>query len=192
MEENGVTLSDRVEALLQMVCEELFDAEDQVRALACQSVVPELGALVPLQYLLCILDLPRGRQALLAALPAWREALDSLAALVEHVEVVWAEDRRGWAAHQALLTAPFPVRRPSQPDLRDWDTLLVLERDARFGGSWDRQMEWLHQQGTRQNQGDIQRIRQLAAFERTYKVNLRDVLGGSDGRAREVAGTPGN
>jgi hypothetical protein len=111
-------------------------------------------------------------------LPAWREALDGLATLLELAEVVWAEDTRGWAPWQALLTAPFPVRRPGLPDLRDGDVLLVCERDSRFGGSWDAQMEWLHLHGSRENQADIQRIRQLSAFERTYYVNLWNVFGG--------------
>jgi hypothetical protein len=176
MNEHGVTLSDRVEAILHMLCEELWEQDDQVRLLAWQSQVAEAGYCVPLQYLLCTLDLPKARQALGQALPAWQAALDGLAALLHHADDVWAEDRRGWAPFETLLTAPFPVRRPSQPDLRDWDVLLILERDSRFGGAWDGLMEWLHQQGSRQNQADIQRIRQLAAFERTYQVNLREVV----------------
>jgi hypothetical protein len=176
--ETGITVSDRVEALLERICEELWEAEDQVRLLTCQSVIPELGMSVPLQYLVCILDVPEARRALLAALPAWREALDGLAALLEHADAVWAEDTRGWAPWQALLTAPFSVRRPCQPDLRDPDVLLVLERNSCFGGSWELQMEWLHLQGSRENQADIQRIRQMAAFERTNYVNLWQVFGG--------------
>jgi len=183
---DGVSFADRLEALLHLLCEELWDGSDQVRALACQSRIPEAGLTFPLQYLLCVLNLPEGRRALAAALPAWQEALDGLAALLAHVDEVRAEDRRGWAPYVCLLTAPFPVRRPSWPDLRDWDTLLVLERDGRFAGSWDGLMEWLHQQGSRENQGDIRRIRQLAAFERAYRVDLLDVLNGrAGGEGRE-------
>lgn len=173
-----VTNSDRVEALLGSICEELWDSEEQIRLLTCQSVVPELGLSVPLQYLVCILDAPAARRALSTALAAWRQALESLAALLDHAEMVWAEDTRGWAPWQALLTAPFPVRRPSQPDLRDGDVLLVYERDSCFDGSWDRQMEWLHQHGSRENQADIQRIRQISAFEQAHHVDLWQVLGG--------------
>lgn len=176
MDENSLLPADRVEGLLHMLCEELFDTVDEVRTLACQSISQEAGMAVPLQYLLCILDLPQARQALLAAAPAWREALERLEALVQHVDTVWAEDQRGWAAYETLLRAPFLVKRPSQPDLRDWDVLLILERDSCFGGAWDGLMEWLHQQGSRENQADIQRVRQLAAFERAYRVNLRDVV----------------
>ncbi len=173
-----VTAADRVEGLLHMMCEELFDDVDEVRTLACQGIDREAGMAVPLQYLLCVLDLPQARQALLAAAPAWREALDRLEALVQHVDTVWAEDRRGWANLEALHLAPWPLRRPRAPDLRDWDVLLALERDGRFGGSWDAQLEWLHQQGSRENQADIQRILQLAAFERAHGVAVMAVLGG--------------
>ena len=176
--ESCVTVADRVEALLERICEELWEAEDQVRLLTCQSVIPELGISVPLQYLLCILDVPEARRALQGALPAWRQALDGLAALIDHAEVAWAEDTRGWASWQTLLTAPFPIRRPSLPDLRDGDVLLVYERDSCFEGSWDMQMEWLHQHGSRENQADIQRIRQLSAFERAHHVNLWELFGG--------------
>lgn len=173
-----ITPQDRVEALLHLLCEELFDAEDEVRTLACQSIDHEAGMSVPLQYLICRLDLPAARAALHAALPDWTEALQRLDDLLAHAETVWAEDGRGWAGLSCLLTAPWPVRRPSQPDLRDHDLLLTLERDARFGGSWDAQLEWLHQQGSRQNQPDIRRILQLAAFEREQRVNLHDLLAG--------------
>lgn len=171
-----LSMADRVEGLLYLLCEELWEEEDQVRLLACQSRVPEAGFSVPLQYLLCVLDLPQARRILLATLPAWREALDKLEVLIRHVDAVWAEDGRGWAPFTALLTAPFPVRRPAQPDLRDADVLLVLERDARFGGSWEGLLEWLHEQGSRKYQATIQRVRQLAAFEQQYGVNLRDLL----------------
>ncbi len=177
-----VMMADRVEGLLHMLCEELFDDGNEVRTLACQSIDHAAGMTVPLQYLLCTLDLPQARQALLAATPAWRTALDMLEALLQHADVVWAEDRRGWANLEALLHAPWPVRRPQQPDLRDWDVLLALERDGRFGGSWDAQLEWLHQQGSRENQADIQRILQLAAFERTHGVAVLATLGGQTSR----------
>jgi len=184
-EETGVSQADRVEALLHLMCEELFDVEDQVRLLACQSLAAEADYRAPLQYLLCTLDLPAARQVLMQALPAWQAALEGLAALIHHVDDVWAEDRRGWAPFEALLKAPFAVRRPSQPDLREWDVLLILERDGRFGGAWDGLMEWLHQHGSREHQADIQRIRQLAAFEHAYQVNLRNVV---SGEADQVTG----
>lgn len=175
-----ITSQDRVEALLHLLCEEQFDAQDEVRTLACQHINREAGMSVPLQYLLCILDLPQARAALRAALPAWAEAVRQLETLLEHVETVWAEDRRGWASLSSLLLAPWPVRRPGQPDLRDHDVLLMLERDLQFNGSWDAQLEALHQQGSRQNQPDIQRILQLAAFERQHHTNLREVLAGGE------------
>ncbi len=133
-----VTDADRVEGLLHLLCEELFDDVDEVRTLACQSIDHEAGMAVPLQYLLCTLYLPQARQALLETTPAWREALERLEALLQHVDAVRAEDRRGWANLETLLHAPWPVRRPNQPDLRDWDVLLALERDGRFSGSWTR------------------------------------------------------
>ena len=151
---------------------------DEVRTLACQSIDREAGMSVPLQYLLCVLDLPQARRVLMEAAPAWREALDQLEVLLQHADAVWAEDRRGWANLEALLHAPWPVRRPSQPDLRDRDVLLALERDSCFGGSWDAQLEWLHQHGSRENQSDIQRILQLAAFERAHGAAVQAVLSG--------------
>ena len=179
MDEISLLPAERVEGLLHMLCEELFDTVDEMRTLACQSIDHEAGMAVPLQYLLCVLDLPQARQALSEAAPAWRAALDQFEALLQHVDAVWAEDRRGWANLEALHHAPWPVRRPREPDLRDWDVLLVLERNSRFGGSWDAQLEWLHQQGSRENQPDIQRILQLAAFERAHGVDVMGVLGGS-------------
>ncbi len=178
MDEISLLPAERVEGLLHMLCEELFDTVDEVRTLACQSIDREAGMAVPLQYLLCTLDLPQARRALLAAAPAWREALDRLEALVQHADTVWTEDRRGWANLETLLHAPWPVQRPREPDLRDWDVLLALERDGRFGGSWDAQLEWLHQQGSRENQGDIQRILRLAAFERAHGASVMAVLSG--------------
>ncbi|HRX04089.1 MAG: hypothetical protein KDI07_14295 [Anaerolineae bacterium] len=178
MNETSFLPADRVEGLLHMLCEELWERDDQVRLLACQSVESEPGVAVPLQYLLCTLDLPGGRAALRQALPAWRSALDDLGALLDHADDVWAEDRRGWAPFVTLHKAPFPIRRPSGPDLRDWDVLLVMERDACFGGSWQGLLERLHQQGSRENQRDIQRVLQLDAFERAFGVNLRRVLSG--------------
>ena len=81
--------------------------------------------------------------------------------------MAWRVSARSW-----------PVQRPREPDLRDWDVLLALERDGRFGGSWDAQLEWLHQQGSRENQGDIQRILRLAAFERAHGASVMAVLSG--------------
>lgn len=66
-----VTETDRVEGLLHMLCEELFDDVDKVRTLACQSIDHEAGMAVPLQYLLCVLDLPQARQALSEAAPSF-------------------------------------------------------------------------------------------------------------------------
>lgn len=175
----SVADADRVEALLHLMCEELFDQVDQVRALACQSVEAEAGMVVPLQYLLCVLDLPEARQALQAVLPAWKSGLEQLQSLLSHVEAVWAEDTCGCANLSALLYAPWPVRRPPRPDLRDADVLLALERNLRFGGSWDAFMEWLHLNGSRQHQAAIQRIRQLAAFEQGHQVDVMDVLSGA-------------
>lgn len=188
MSDMSVVEADRVEALLHLMCEELFDQVDQVRALACQSVEAEAGMVVPLQYLLCVLDLPEARHALQAALPAWRSALEQLQSLLDHVEAMWDEDPYGCANLSALLYAPWPVRRPSRPDLRDADMLLVLERNLRFGGSWDAFMEWLHLHGSRQYQAAIQRIRQLAAFEQGHQVDIMDVLSGAAAPrpAREV------
>ncbi len=171
-----VTPQDRVEALLHLLCEELFDEQNEVRTLACQHIDHQAGVSVPLQYLLCRLDLPQARAALLAALPAWEQAVQQLAALVTHIASVWAEDARGWAGFSSLLHAPWSVQRPAQPDVRDHDVLLLLERDLQYHGSWDALLEALHQQGSRQNQSEIQRILQLAAFERTYQVNLQEIV----------------
>ncbi|MCS6843463.1 MAG: hypothetical protein NZ528_03935 [Caldilineales bacterium] len=180
MNEACVTEADRVEALLHLMCEELFDQVDQVRALACQSVEAEAGMVVPLQYLLCVLNLPEARHALQAALPAWQTALDQLTSLLDHVEAVWVEDPCGCASLEALLYAPWPVRRPPGPDLRDADVLLALERNLRFGGSWDAFMEWLHLDGSRRHQETIRRIRQLADFEWAHGVDVMAVLSGAE------------
>ena len=39
-----VTVADRVEALLERMCEELWEDVDEVRMLTCQSVTPRLAS----------------------------------------------------------------------------------------------------------------------------------------------------
>jgi len=136
-----------------------------------------LDMTVPYQYLLLTLASDEARAATRQTAQTVRQAADLLLALLETYEQAAAGEHPGWAKFIALLEAPFPVEIPPDCDTRDPDVIAVMIRDARFEGSWEKKLDWLARHGSEEQQRlDGARIRQLAAFEEAYGVNLADLL----------------
>ncbi|TEU17160.1 MAG: hypothetical protein E3J21_09095 [Anaerolineales bacterium] len=136
-----------------------------------------LDMLVPYQYLLLTLASDEARAATRQTAQAVRAAADRLLALLETYEQAAAGEHPEWAKFIALLEAPFPVEIPPNCDTRDPDVIAVMLRDTRFEGSWEKNLEWMTLCGSGEQQRlDGTRIRQLAAFEEAYGVNLADLL----------------
>jgi hypothetical protein len=136
-----------------------------------------LDMVVPYQYLLLTLASDQARAGTRQAAQAVRDAADQLLALLETYQQAAAGEHPEWAKFVTLLEAPFPVEIPPNCDTRDPDVIAVMIRDTRFGGSWEKNLNWLAQHGSEeQRRISAARIRQLAAFEETYGVNLADLL----------------
>jgi len=143
-----------------------------------------LDMVVPYQYLLLTLASDQARAGTRQAAQAVRDAADQLLALLEAYEQAAAGEHPEWAKLIALLQAPFPVEIPPNCDTRDPDVISVMIRDTRFEGSWEKNLNWLAQQGSEeQRRISAARIRQLAAFEETYGVNLADLLFSAQAKA---------
>jgi len=136
-----------------------------------------LDMVVPYQYLLLTLASDQARAGTRQAAQAVRDAADRLLALLETYEQAAAGEHPEWAKFIALREAPFPVELPPNCDTRDPDVVALMIRDTRFEGSWEKNLEWIALCGSGEQQRlDGTRIRQLAAFEETYGVNLADLL----------------
>jgi hypothetical protein len=136
-----------------------------------------LDMVVPYQYLLLTLASDQARAGTRQAAQAVRDAADRLLALLETYQQAAAGEHPEWAKFIALLEAPFPIEIPPDCDTRDPDVVAVMIRDTRFEGSWEKNLDWLAQHGSEeQRRLDSARIRQLAAFEETYGVNLAELL----------------
>jgi len=136
-----------------------------------------LDMVVPYQYLLLTLASDQARAGTRQAAQAVRDAADQLLALLDTYQQAAAGEHPEWAKFIALLEAPFPIQIPPDCDTRDPDVITVMIRDTRFEGSWEKNLNWLAQHGSEeQRRISAARIRQLAAFEKTYGVNLADLL----------------
>ena len=143
-----------------------------------------LDMVVPYQYLLLTLASDQARAGTRQAAQAVRDAADQLLALLETYQQAAAGEHPEWARFIALLEAPFPVEIPPDCDTRDPDVIAVMIRDTRFEGSWEKNLDWLARHGSEeQRRLDSARIRQLAAFEETYGVNLADLLFSAQAKA---------
>jgi len=137
-----------------------------------------VGDPIPLQYALCTLDLPAARgvirhtaQALLALLIA----VDGPAASPQ--AAAWTDDDLdGCRKFRALLAAPNWLLRPVEPDNRDPDVALLLEREL-GGRGWPGLLETLHQAGSVEWQPAIRRCREMMRFEEETGVNLAKLVG---------------
>ena len=136
-----------------------------------------LDMLVPYQYLLLTLASDETRAVTRQTAQAVRAAADRLLALLETYERAAAGEHPEWNKFVALLEAPFPVEIPPNCDTRDPDVIAVMIRDTQFEGSWEEKLDWLARHGSEEQQRvDGARIRQLAAFEKAYGVNLADLF----------------
>jgi len=136
-----------------------------------------LDMLVPYQYLLLTLASDETRAVTRQTAQAARAAADQLLPLLDTYERAAAGEHPEWAKFIALLEAPFPVKIPPNCDTRDPDVIAVMLRDIRFEGSWEKNLSWLALHGSEeQRRIDGARIRQLAAFEQAYGVDLADLL----------------
>jgi hypothetical protein len=123
-----------------------------------------------LQWLLCAADLPAARRIIRRS--AW-----ALLDLLECIDDGHAEgERNGCPLWSALRHAPPWLARPAEPDDRQDDIALLLERDESYHGDWQALIEALHQAGSRPWQWAIRRCRRMQRFERDYAVNLRALL----------------
>jgi len=146
-----------------------------------------LDMVVPYQYLLLTLASDQTRAVTRQTVQAVRDAADRLLALLETYEQVAAGEHPAWAKFVALLEAPFPVEIPPNRDTRDPDVIAVMIRDARFEGSWEKKLDWLARHGSEEQQRlDGARIRQLAAFEEAYGINLADLLFSEQAKAEHA------
>ncbi len=91
-----------------------------------------------------------------------------------------------WGKFLALLNAPFPVTRPEICDTRDPDASALIARDVFYGGSWAAMMAWIEQNGSTAQREGLAHLRELAAFEQAYHVNLSDLLFGAEARAENA------
>jgi hypothetical protein len=166
-----MSISHLVEALLaglvfhDEACEAYPELET-LRALA------ETGGGEPgiLQWLLCTADLPATRRII-------RRSVWALLDLLECIDEGLAEDGRNACPLWSVLRhAPPWLARPAEPDDRQDDIALLLERDESYHGDWQALIEALHQAGSRPWQWAIRRCRRMQQFERDYAVNLRNLL----------------
>lgn len=131
---------------------------------------PVTGEVLPAQYLLLVRDLPRTRSAL-------RQAALDLLALLDAAEAGYAfGNGDGFGKFRALLAAPDWLLRPAEPDSRDFDVALLLEREL-GGQGWPGLLEALHQAGSVSWQPAIRRCREMMRFEAEKGVDLAKLAG---------------
>ena len=146
-----------------------------------------LDMVVPYQYLLLTLASDETRAVTRQTAQAVRDAADRILALLETYEQAAAGEHPEWSKFVALLEAPFPVETPPNCDTRDPDVIAVMIRDIQFEGSWEKNLNWLARHGSEeQRRLDGARIRQLAAFEEAYGVNLSDLLFSEQAKAEHA------
>jgi hypothetical protein len=159
-----------VEALLEGLAlhDEACEAYPDLMALRARAQGENGPPLLPLQWVLCVADVPLARRLI-------RHAARSLLGLLDAADAGW---RRGQASNcplwEVLAAAPDWLLRPDPPDDDDPDVALLLERDESFGGDWNGLIEELHRAGSRTWQEAIARCRAMQRFERAHQVNLRD------------------
>ena len=149
---------------------------------ACEAY-PELGELrqraqlggapLPLQWALCVADLPLARGLI-------RHTAAALLALLDGIDGGWAAGQRdGCPLWHTLQRAPDWLLLPDKPDDNEADIALLLERDESYGGDWQALIEALHRAGSREWQWAIRRCRAMQAYEKGHEANLRDLLTGN-------------
>ena len=142
---------------------------------ACEAY-PELGELrqrtrpggppVPLQWALCVADLPLARGLI-------RHTATALLALLDGIDEGWkAGQRDGCSLWHSLRRAPDWILLPVEPDDAEPDIALLLERDESYNGDWQKLIEALHRAGSREWQWAIQRCRAMQSYEARHELDL--------------------
>lgn len=166
-----------VEALLHglVLHDEACQAYPDLAALRSRAQGEDGPPLLPLQWALCVADLPLARRLL-------RHAARSLLDLVDAADAGWRRGRAsGCPLWEVLAEAPPWLLRPDPPDDDEPDIALLLERDEEHRGEWSDLIESLHRAGSREWQCAIQRCRAMQRYEWGRQVNLRHLLEPSDG-----------
>jgi hypothetical protein len=167
--------SQFADSLIRMDTAHLVEAllDGAIRSGLCPELrgcTPATGEVLPAQYLLLVRDLPGTRSAL-------RQAALGLLALLDAAEAGYACDGEdGCGKFQALLSAPDWLLRPAEPDSRDLDVALLLERE-RGGQGWPDLLEALHQAGSVEWQPAIRRCREMMRFEVETGGDLAKLMG---------------
>ena len=183
MKEADLKLPDPVEELITLLVDgDWGDVDDpDVRRLRVDSHLPDLGLVIPYQWMLCTKRLPQARNTLRRVVGEMRQAMESLAALLDTIddaeEEAVAQGHPEWAPLIALLKTPFPLEKPEVFDTREPFNIAVMIRDTLHGGDWEEQIASVDIQGSlKQQLFDEPIARSLQEFERRYDVNLSDLL----------------
>lgn len=161
-----------VEALLEglVLHDEACQAYPDLAALRSRAQGEDGPPILPLQWALCVADLPLARRLL-------RHAARSLLDLVHAVDAGWRRGQvSGCPLWEVLAEAPTWLLRPDLPDDDEPDIALLLERDESHGSDWSALIGELHRTGSREWQWAIARCRAMQRFERSRHVNLRHLL----------------
>lgn len=161
-----------VEALLQglVLHDEACQAYPDLAALCARAQGEVAPPLLPLQWALCVADVPLARRLL-------RHAARSLLDLVDAADAGWRRGRAsGCPLWEVLAVAPPWLLRPDPPDDDEPDIALLLERDEEHRGEWSDLIASLHRAGSREWQWAIARCRAMQRFERSRQLNLRHLL----------------
>ncbi len=147
---------------------------------------------IPLQYALCTLDLPAARGVIRHAAQALLALLDAVDGSTGSPQVAAraTDTLDGCSKFRALLAAPDWLLRPVEPDTRDFDVALLLEREL-GGQGWPGLLGALHRAGSVEWQPAIRRCRELMRFEAETGVDLAQLMGvqvppGEGGAAMEI------
>jgi len=165
-----------VEALLEglVLHDEACQAYPDLAALRARAQGEDGPPLLPLQWALCVADVPLARRLI-------RHAARSLLDLVDAADAGWQRGRAsGCPLWEVLAEAPPWLLRPDSPDDDECDIALLLERDESYGGDWNGLLEALHLAGSREWQWAIERCRAMQRFERAHCRNLRYLLAPAD------------
>lgn len=161
-----------VEALLEglVLHDEACQAYPDLAALRSRAQGEDGPPLLPLQWALCVADLPLVRRLI-------RHAAHALLDLVDVADAGWQRGRAsGCPLWEVLTGAPPWLLRPDPPDDDEPDIALLLERDESHRSDWNGLIEALHRAGSVEWQWAIVRCRAMQRYERIHLVNLRHLL----------------
>ena len=145
--------------------DEVYPELGELRQRACSG-----GASLPLQWALCVADLPLARGLI-------RHTATALLALLDAIDEGWrAGEQDGCPLWHTLRCAPPWLLLPEEPDDGEPDIALLLERDESYDGDWQQLIEALHLAGSREWQWAIRRCRAMQTYEARHEVKLRELV----------------